>query len=310
MATLRWAIPDLISPSYFPVVAAVELGFFKEQGYDGDVSLIFPVTKTYEALRDGEIDFAAGSAHPVLHAFPNWQGAKLLCAQSQNMYWFLVARSDLKPKRGDLSVVKGLRIGAAPGVDLGLQRMLIDAGIDVARDNVTIGPVTAANAAGVSFGVTAAKALEEGSLDAFWANGMGAEVAVRKGVGTVVVDARRGDGPAPAVDYTFSCLVGTDRLITDQPEVVRAAIRAVVRAQHALKADPSKATEVGRRVFPPEEAELIAELIRRDAPFYDPRISEYKVQKLNEFSQQVGLIDHPVPYDQVVATQFEDLWEE
>ena len=43
--------------------------------------------------------------------------------------------------------------------------------------------------------MTAAKALEDRKIDGFWANGMGAEVAVRRGVGTVVLDVRRGDGP-------------------------------------------------------------------------------------------------------------------
>ena len=36
-------------------------------------------------------------------------------ALAQNMYWFLVLRRDLNPRKGDLGSVKGLRIGAAPG---------------------------------------------------------------------------------------------------------------------------------------------------------------------------------------------------
>ena len=31
---MKLAIPDLISPSYFPAAAAVELGFFKKEGLD------------------------------------------------------------------------------------------------------------------------------------------------------------------------------------------------------------------------------------------------------------------------------------
>ena len=37
---LRIAIPDLISPSYFPAIAAVELGCFKDQGFDATLELI------------------------------------------------------------------------------------------------------------------------------------------------------------------------------------------------------------------------------------------------------------------------------
>jgi len=259
-------------------------------------------------LRDGDLDFVAGSAHATLMAFPNWKGARLLMALAQRMYWFLVLRADLKAKRGDLSVVRGLRIGAEPGVDLGLKQLLVDAGIDPERDHVQIGPVPGATGAGVSFGLTAAKALEEGKLDGFWANGMGAEIAVRRGIGTVVLDVRRGGGPPAAWYYTFPALVTTERKIAQEPDSVAAAIRAVRKAQKALQANPSRATEAARRRFPPTETELIAELIERDLPYYDPTISEEVVSKMNRFAQDVGLLTSPVPYDQVVATSFRHLW--
>ena len=66
---MKVAIPDLISPSYFPAIAAVELGCFKEQGVDASLELLYPVTKTYEELRDGRLDFVGGAAHAVLYAF-------------------------------------------------------------------------------------------------------------------------------------------------------------------------------------------------------------------------------------------------
>jgi ABC-type nitrate/sulfonate/bicarbonate transport system substrate-binding protein len=305
---LRIAVPDLISNSYFPIIAAVELGFFKSEGFDASVDLLFPVPQTFAALRDGQLDFVVGSAHATLLAFPDWQGAKLLCSIGKHTYWFLVIRSDLKPKRGDLSIVKGLRIGAAPGVNLSLQRMLIAAGIDPEKNNVQIMPIPGAAGPNVSFGLSAAKALEEGTLDGFWANGMGCEVAVRRGVGTMVIDVRRGDGPAPARHYTFSALVATDRTIKDRPETVTAAIRAVMKAHKALKEDINLATVVGKKRFPPSEAELIAELIRRDLPYYDPTISAKAVINMNNFAQDICLLSGPVPYERVVATEFSHLW--
>src|ERR687888_1506411 len=271
---MKLAVPDMISNSYFPAIAAIELGCFKQEGIDVSLELIFPVDKSYAALRDGTVDFVGGSAHSALSAFPAWRGAKLLCAQAQGMYWFLVMHKDFGAKRGDLSVVKGRSIGAAPWVEMGLRRLLIEAGIDLARDHVTIAPVPGAAAAGVNFGVTAARALEDGKIDGFWANGMGAEVAVRRGVGTVVLDVRRGDGPASAFNYTMASIATTDRLIERTPETAAAAIRAIVKTQAALRQNVARATEVGRKLFPPSEAELVAELIRRDLPYYDPTISE------------------------------------
>jgi ABC-type nitrate/sulfonate/bicarbonate transport system substrate-binding protein len=209
-----------------------------------------------------------------------------------------------------LSVVKGLRIGAAPGVNLSLQRLLVEAGIDPEKNNVQIVPIPGAAGPNVSFGLSAAKALEEGKLDGFWANGMGCEVALRRGVGKVVLDVRRGDGPPEARNYTFSALVATESRIANEPDSARAAIRAVMKAHKALKEDVGRATEVGKKRFPPSEAELIAELIRRDLPYYDPTITEETVTHMNRFAQAIGLLSAPVSYDQVVATQFTHLWKE
>src|SRR6201984_773120 len=232
---MKLAVPDMISNSYFPAIAAIELGFFKQEGLDVSLELIYPVDKCYAALRAGTVDFVGGSAHSALSTFPSWHGAKLLCAQGQGMYWFLVMHTDLGGKRGDLGVVKGRSIGAAPWVDMGLRRLLIEAGIDLARDEVKIAPVPDAQGAGVNFGVTAAKALEERKIDGFWANGMGTEVAVRRGAGTVGLDGRRGDGPKAAFAYTCASIAATDALIARNPAATAAAVRAIVNTQRALK---------------------------------------------------------------------------
>jgi len=250
---MKIAIPDVISNSYFPAIAAVDLGFFKAEGLDVAFELIFPVDKAYRALRDGAVDFVAGSAHSALAAFPEWRGVKLLCAQAQGMYWFLVMRADLKPKRGDLSIVKGRRIGAAPWVELGLRRLLAAGGVDLVRDQVLIAPVPTAPGATVNFGVMAAQALQDGKIDGFWANGMGAEVAVLSGAGVVVLDVRRGDGPSGCFGYTMASIAASDDFIQCSPETAGAAVRAIARTQAALKRDVTRAAEVGDKLFPPRK---------------------------------------------------------
>ena len=307
---MRIAVPDLVSNSYFPAVAAIELGFFRAQGMDVELEMVFPVGRAMEALRDRRVDFVAGPAHATLSAFPGWQGAKLLVALSQHTFWLLVLRSDLEVRPGDVAAVKGLRIGAAPEPDTALRRLLAEAGVDPAADDVALVPVPGSGDAGVSFGVHAARALEEGTIDGFWANAMGAEVAVRSGIGSVVLDPRRGLGPPAAKDFTFAALVTTDRLIEDSPAAVEAAVRAVVEAQRALRTDPSQAVAVGQRLFPPDEAGLIEDLVRRDTPYYAAEISPTSVTSLNEFSWNVGLLSGDVAYEQVVATRFAHIWSE
>jgi NitT/TauT family transport system substrate-binding protein len=215
---------------------------------------------------------------------------------------------DLGAQRGDINVVKGKSIGAAPWVEMGLRRLLAEAGIDLARDGVKIAPVPGAVGTSVNFGLTAAQALADRKIDGFWANGMGAEVAVRRGVGTVVLDVRRGDGPKPCFNYTMASIATTDRMIEKSPDVAAAAVRAIVATQKALKRDPSLATQVAQRLFPPGETALIKELIERDLPYYDAAITREFVAGMNRFAHDVGISNGQTPYDRVVASQFSTLW--
>jgi NitT/TauT family transport system substrate-binding protein len=305
---MRLAIPDLISNSYFPALAAAELGLFAREGIEVAAELIFPVDRAYAALRDGEIDFVGGAAHGALAAFPEWRGVKLLGALAQGMYWFLVMRTGLGIARGDLAALKGRRIGAAPWVEMGLRRLLAAAGLDPGRDGITIGPVPGATGSNVNFGLTAAEALAAGKIDGFWANGMATELAVTTGAGSIVLDVRRGDGPPGCFDYTMPVLATTDRLIERSPEAAAAAVRALVATQNALRQDGSLAAEVGRSRFPPREAGLISEIVSRDLPFYDPSISEASVAAVNVFARDMGVLTGDVSYDRIVATQFSYLW--
>lgn len=305
---MRLAIPDLISNSYFPALAAAELGFFQREGLSVAAELIFPVDRAYAALRDGEVDFVGGAAHGALAAFRAWRGVRLLGALAQGMYWFLVMRADLCIARADLAALKGRRIGAAPWVDMGLRRLLFAAGLDPARDGIDIAPVPGAVGSTTNFGLTAAEALAAGKIDGFWANGMAAEIAVTSGVGSIVLDVRRGDGPPGCFDYTIPVLATTESLLERSPDIAEAALRAVIATQRALKQDVAIATEVGCKRFPVREAGLIADIVRRDLPFYDPVVSEASIAGVNAFARDTGVLRGDVEYKQIVATQFSGLW--
>ena len=305
---IRIAVPDLVTNSYFPALAAEELGLYAAEGLDAHVELLTPALAAMASLRDGQVDFVVTGAHTTLTAFPNWKGAKLTVAVAQGTPWLLVLRSDLRATPGDVSAVKGLRIGAAPGPDAALRRLLVESGVDVARDGVTIMRVPGTEQPGTSFGVMAAEALRTGSIDGFWANALGSETAVRDGVGRVIVDVRRGGGPPGAGNYTFAALITTDATIAGAPDRVAAAVRGIVAAQRVLRADPSRATEVGARRFPPAAAAMIAGLVERDLPFYDAVIHEDAVRATQDFARALGHLPTPALYEDVVAVRYRDLW--
>lgn len=304
---LRIAAVDLVSNTCFPALAADELGFFKAEGLDTRIELAAMLGAT-KALRSGAADaMIAGSVHDVLTEFPDWKDVKIAVALSQGTPWLLTVRGDLAAKRGDLQALRGLRLTAAEGPDLALKQMLVGVGIDPAKD-LQIIELPGAKSRDVSFGVFAARALESDKIDGFWANAMGAETAVSRGVGKILIDVRRGDDPDEVRYFTFAGMATTDAFIEREPGAVAAAVRAIMKAQKALRADPSLARQVGARKFPPEAAELIASVVARDTEFYDPVISEAAVEKMNRFAQTVGHLSRAVPYEEVVALRYRELW--
>lgn len=304
----RVAVPDLVSNSYFPLVAAVELGICHDEGVPASIELIAPLTDCVSALRDGSVDVIGTSAHAPLLAFPEWRGVKLLCAQSQGMYWILVMRKDLGIARGDLRALRGKRIAAVPFVGAALKRLLAAEGIDVDKEAIEITMPKEAQHAGVNFGVAAARALQAGTIDGFFANAIGAEIAVSTGIGAIALDIRRGDAPQCAFAYTMPAVATTDRLIQSNPAWPAAIVRAIVKTHGLLKADPGLATIIGRKLFPPVEADLIARVIERDLPFYNATLSEQAIEAIKRYARDVGLLHGNPAYQDIVEQPLRELW--
>lgn len=304
----RLVVADLDSPSYFVATAAVELGFFREEGIDAEVERAYGALNGPERLRNGEVHFLGGPAYMATRAFPGWKGVKLLCALAQYSYWFLAVRADLDVKRGDVNALKGLRISSSTAFpEVGLRHLLKQAGIDLERDRISIVPLPNTKDEHLKYRV-GVEALRQNIADAYWGNGMRLAIGEKLGVAKVHLDLRRGDGPPEARFYNFAALTTTDRLIEEHPDVAAGAVRAIVKAQKALQADPSRATPIAERLFASEAAALIAGLIARDAPFYDARISTEAVDGINKFAMANVLLSQSLPYDGLVASRFRDLW--
>jgi len=301
---MRITVADAISPSYFVAIAAVQLGFFEEEGVD--MEFVFPPADPSRALREGVVDFYGGSPYTGLHAFPGWRGGVLLCALSHYTYWFLAVRSDLEFERGDVSAVKGLRLSASALPGLTMKRVLEEAGIDLQRDNVRI--VATPRRTSQNWAWDGVDVLEQGVADGYWGNGLRADLGVKRGIAKIVLDIRRGDGPPAARHWTFPALVTTERLVKEHPDVAAGAVRAIVKTQRALRADPQLATKAAQRLFPAEEASLIAFEVARDAPFYDATITEEMVAHASRFAREMGVLEGEVRYGELVATQFAPLW--
>jgi NitT/TauT family transport system substrate-binding protein len=303
--SMRLTVADAISPSYFVAIAAVELGFFQQEGID--MEFVFSPPDPSQALKDGAIDFLGGSPYTGLQAFPGWRSGVLLCALSHDNYWFLAVRSDIKCERGDVSAVKGLRLTASVLPGLTLKRLLEEAGIDLQRDNVRIVPTR--HRTSPNWAWDGVDAIEQGLADGYWGNGLRADLGVKRGIAKILLDVRRGDGPPAARHWTFPALATTERLVKEHPAIAAGAVRAIVKTQRALRADPPLAAKAAQRLFPAEEAGLIAYEVARDAPFYNATITEEMVAHISRFAREIGTLEGEVRYDKLVASQFAALWQ-
>ena len=86
-------------------------------------------------------------------------------------------------------------------------------------------------------------------------------------------------------------------------------MRAIVKTQRALRADPQLAAQAAQRLFPAEEASLIVYEVARDTPFYNATISEEMVAHISRFAREIGALEGEVRYGEVVAAQFAPLWQ-
>ena len=139
---------------------------------------------------------------------------------------------------------------------------------------------------------------------------MGAEVAVRSGAGTIVLDIRRGDGPKACFNYTMASIATTHRLIKREPEIA-ATIRAIVKTQAALRADPGFACDCGRtEKFSTRRGRTHRRTRRaRYAAFTTRRFPREFVSGINQFSRDAG---HPAQATRVMTRSlphsFSHLW--
>jgi len=69
---MRVTVSDVVSPSYFPLTAAVELGFFKAEGLDAE--FIFPPVDPGRVLVDDDVDFYGASPYIAFDCLREWRG--------------------------------------------------------------------------------------------------------------------------------------------------------------------------------------------------------------------------------------------
>jgi len=199
-------------------------GFYQKAGLDLRFSPIAngPLMNTQMAA--GAIDI--GYSAPSVIGIAQEQGLDIVfVAGNVTMPWTLVARSDLKlPNAGrypdvirDLKGMKWGVYGRASDGEMFMRVMATEAGLNPDKD------ITWIAVGGPPSGLPALKAR---TIDVYLTFSPAPEVATATGIGKVLLDLGKGEGPGEFKDIAYQGVVVTRKYAQAKPEVITALIDA------------------------------------------------------------------------------------
>jgi ABC-type nitrate/sulfonate/bicarbonate transport system substrate-binding protein len=214
----------------------------------------------------------------------------------------LLARSDVDLAYGDLQSLRGKTLGVtAPGTgpDVFLRYFVKSAGLDADRD-VSI------TAVGTNEAMLAS--LQTRQVEVVIANEPAATRAVEEGLAKPVLDVAK-DGPGLSRRVPAVALVATPDWIEAHRDTARRVIRAQVRANNELRANPRQGVEVARKYFANVDAELAEGIVNRLAPYWVSVITEDEIAAAAELNRDLGTLTQDVSYESVtVPSELRELW--
>ena len=217
-----------------PMWVARALGYFEQEGLELEVNLYPDADQAIKVVAEGGAQLGVNqTAHIVKMARAGHTSVAFAALAGQ---WpsDLVIRTTVaqekgitadKPYVGRVAALKGLRIGARPGMMTNLLREILRSGGLAADTDVTI--IDPGSNEGL---VTALRA---GQLDAFVSFFPFTEVPVAEGIAQYLIRTARGEVPT-VNGFLHTALVASPEYLAQQPQVIQAATRAIWRAQRYL----------------------------------------------------------------------------
>ena len=283
---------------YAPQYAAIELGYFEEEGIDLTLVTGFGADKVMTALLSGEADIGfMGSESSIYTYSGKAKDAPVNFAQlTQRAGNFLVAReqmpdfkwSDLKGKD-----VLGGRKGGMP--QMVFEYILRQNGIDPEKD-VNIDQ-------SIDFGSTAA-AFSSGQGEFTVEFEPGATTLEKEGVGYVVASLGTDSGYVP---YTAYCTKTS--FIEEHPEIVQAFTNALQKGMDYVNSHtPEEIAEVIAPQFAETDIDTVTTIVTRyheqDTWKENLVFEKESFELLQDILEEAGELDKRVPYEALVTTEF------
>lgn len=283
---------------YAPQYAAIELGYFAEEGIDLELVTGFGADKTMTAVVSGEAEIGFMGSEASIYAYS--QGASdyvINFAQlTQRAGNFLVAReempdfdwTDLKGKK-----VLGGRKGGMP--EMVFEYILRQKGIDPAAD-LDIDQ-------SIDFGSTAA-AFSGGSGEFTVEFEPGATSLEKEGQGYVVASLGIDSGYVP---YTAYCAKAS--FLEKNPEVVQSFTNALQKGMEYVRSHtPEEVAKTIQPQFKETDLDVITTIVKRYADqdtWKDNLVFEKEsFELLQDILTDAGELAERVPYEKLVTTEY------
>lgn len=324
VASLAFAAAALASPvlaqqkvgsatiSVVPSTSAVVLfvardgGYFEREGLEVKINEFTSGAEAERAMVAGAVDMGGGGVGTTLLMANQGIKAKNVVLFQKKPIFTLVASNRITAKPGDLKALKGKTIGiSSPGslTDLFLRIALRDAGLDPDRD------VTLVATGGLNSHLPA---LQAGRVDAqmTWEPAT-VNITRKEKAGTVFLDLRGEDVPAPLQNMLGSSLQATDKWLSEPANLLKAkaAARAVAKASRAINANPELMVASLQRMFPTLSQDLLKEIARVEASSFSPLITKDAVDHMNRIYRSAGLTKTDVTFAEIVDPRLAAEWQ-
>ena len=283
---------------YAPMYAAIEEGYFEEEGIDLTLVCGFGADKTMTAVISGEADIGFMGSEASIYTYAEGATDHVVnfAQLTQRAGNFLVAREEMpdftwEDLKGHL--VLGGRKGGMP--EMVFEYILKQNGIDPGTD-LEINQ-------NIDFGSTAA-AFSEGQGDFTVEFEPGATTLESQGKGYVVASIGEDSGYVP-----YTAFSAKQSYIDENPDVIQGFTNALQKGMDYVRDHtPEEIAAVIEPQFPETDLETITTIVTR---YYDQDtwksnliFEESSFDLLQDILESAGELEERVPYDDLVTTKF------
>lgn len=283
---------------YAPMYAAIENGYFDEEGIDLTLVTGFGADKTMTAVISGEADIGFMGSESSIYTYNEGANDYVInfAQLTQRAGNFLVAREEMKDfKWTDLKGkdVLGGRKGGMP--EMVFEYILKQNGIDP-RTDLNINQ-------GIDFGSTAA-AFSEGSGDFTVEFEPSATALESEGKGHVVASLGTDSGYVPYTAYSAK-----KSYLDKNPDVIQSFTNALQKGMDFVQNHtPEEIAAVIAPQFPETDLNTITTIVTR---YYDQKtwkedliFEKDSFELLQDILESSGELDSRTPYESLVTTEF------